>query len=82
MRMSISTLQYDMINVEVVRQLLHHNQEEQVLAGLYQKLQGLCCPQHGTLPQLQLVPEPGGYSVDLLTDCCPTFTALCADKLQ
>jgi hypothetical protein len=80
--MSISTLHPDMINVEVVRQLLQHNQEAQVLAGLYQKLQDLSCPEHGTLPQLQLVPEPGGYSVDLLNDCCPAFTALCADKIQ
>ncbi|QJX48715.1 hypothetical protein HMJ29_18035 [Hymenobacter taeanensis] len=80
--MSISTKHHDVINVEVVRQLLHHNQEEQLLTGLYQKLQGISCPEHGTLPQLQLIPEPGGYSVDLVNDCCPAFTDMCSAKIQ
>ncbi|TGE09749.1 hypothetical protein [Hymenobacter fodinae] len=80
--MPTSTFQNENVNVEVVKQLLLYNQEEQLLAHLYQKLEGLYCPDHGSRPELQLVPEPGGYSVDLLTDCCPAFTALCASKLQ
>jgi hypothetical protein len=56
--------------------------EVQFMAYFQKKLQGVYCPVHGSLPEIKLIPEPGGYSVDLLNDCCPTFTALCAKMIQ
>ncbi|MBO0359175.1 hypothetical protein J0X19_14535 [Hymenobacter sp. BT186] len=64
------------------RPLAVKSTEEQFMAYFQEKLQGVYCPIHGSIPEIKLVPEPGGYSVDLLNDCCPAFTALCAKKIQ
>ncbi|SNR81453.1 dimerization/docking domain-containing protein [Hymenobacter mucosus] len=80
--MQTSTFQQGGINVDAVKQLLLNNREDHVMAYLQEKLQGVCCPVHGSIPEIKLIPEPGGYSVDLLNDCCPAFTALCAAKVK
>jgi len=70
------------LNADAIRQLIIKDKEDQFMAYFKEKLQGVQCPVHGSLPELELIPEPGGYSVDLLNDCCPAFTALCAAKIQ
>lgn len=80
--MQTSTLPQGGLNVDAIRQLLLQHKEDQFMAHFQQKLKGVRCPIHHSIPEIQLVTEVGGYSVDLLNDCCPTFTALCAEKIQ
>jgi hypothetical protein len=69
-------------NNTTARPLAVKSTEEQFMAYFQEKLQGVYCPIHGSIPEIKLIPEPGGYSVDLLNDCCSTFTTLCAKKIQ
>lgn len=77
-----STVQQSDVNADVVRQLIAKNTESQFMAYFQEKLKDVYCPLHGSIPEIKLIQEPGGYSVDLLNDCCPTFTALCAEKIK
>lgn len=68
--------------VDAIRTRLLRQADNELLAGFQTQLQGVCCPVHGTVPELRLCPEPNGYSVELVNDCCLKFTALCTQLLQ